>query len=177
MIESLPEKPTESQQNAVLQLLSAIEELLPCSECQWHFRQHRITHPLTVPFSRETASIWLWKCHNAVNQRQGKPQILRDEQQKGWQRRSKYPRTIISYEDSEGKSREFHNNQGQVPQRSFHFSDPDTMYNTIRRSNVMSAYIWESISLVVAGILFLIFACQSVYRQRQIHNRNHIKKE
>lgn len=58
-----------------IQLLRSIEDILPCSLCQTHYRAWRKSNPLDAfsPLRKETlrneARRWLWSLHQHVNQR------------------------------------------------------------------------------------------------------------
>lgn len=163
-VESLPERPTEAQQDAWLQLLGALVHLLPCGKCQSHFEAYQAEHPPPPkPFSREAASLWLWTFHNAVSARTGRPEMLRGEQQARWLRRARYPRVVLSYEDAHGRPRDFTNSRGYTAELP-HSVVRDYLDGSNRlRGNphVTGGYITESVGHMVIAIAVLVAAILS----------------
>ena len=45
---------------------------LACAECRYHALQHAATHPPALA-DTYTFQAWVWKFHNRVNRRLGKP--------------------------------------------------------------------------------------------------------
>jgi hypothetical protein len=54
-----------------LWLLHHLEYIIPCPECRQHIKVYRKKHGL--PRTSAEFGIWIWKFHEAVNQRLGKP--------------------------------------------------------------------------------------------------------
>jgi hypothetical protein len=72
---SFPEDPSPEHKEAVLQLFSSLQLLLPCGDCCSHYcstfqRKELETHLE----SRDTFSKWLVEFHNGVNRRLKKPE-------------------------------------------------------------------------------------------------------
>ena len=66
-----PEQPTEDQKKTAKQFFEALSMLLPCSQCQEHFKENVLKMPPNVE-SRDTLSRWLCDFHNLVNNALGK---------------------------------------------------------------------------------------------------------
>jgi len=52
-------------------LLNHLEMIVPCPECREHIKIYR--QETGIPFTVATVAEWIWKFHNAVNKRLGKP--------------------------------------------------------------------------------------------------------
>jgi hypothetical protein len=57
------------------QLLRSLRFSLPCPQCKQHYQTYSGAYPLSS-FSKEEVRIWLYRLHEAVNQRLGKPDTL-----------------------------------------------------------------------------------------------------
>jgi hypothetical protein len=63
-------------------LITNLQYMLPCKECQQHFKEHLVDTPIVNWKSlsgadlRKTARTWLWNLHNAVRASQGKPVMI-----------------------------------------------------------------------------------------------------
>jgi hypothetical protein len=167
--ESLPLAPSDAQQTAWIQLLQVQEQLLPCGKCQHHFVAYKREYPPpNKPFGREAASLWLWRFHNAVNARTGRAEMLRGEQQQRWIRRAAYARAIISYEDSKGRPQEFDNLLGYTTRRTFNpWKWVEDVHHTWRDPNLLSAYLGDQCTLIVAGLLALVVSVIGIRRHRR----------
>lgn len=47
--------------------------VLPCSKCQAHFLKYGSEYPISHIRTHKDAETWLWRLHNDVNSRTGKP--------------------------------------------------------------------------------------------------------
>lgn len=52
-------------------LIAHLEYIIPCPECRNHIRAYRKKHG--IPVQSSAIGMWIWKLHEAVNQRLGKP--------------------------------------------------------------------------------------------------------
>lgn len=71
---SYPDNPSEDIRGSMLSLLSSMAVLLPCPVCQSHCVEYFCLHPPAVE-SRQALIEYLWKFHNSVNVRTGKPEL------------------------------------------------------------------------------------------------------
>ncbi|KAL9646928.1 hypothetical protein ABK040_013787 [Willaertia magna] len=67
-----PNKPTQSQQLHIKQLIYRIAEFYPCRWCAKDFAESIRNNPIKTD-SKEALSIWLCERHNEVNDKIGKP--------------------------------------------------------------------------------------------------------
>lgn len=71
-----PKKPDEKLQQATVAFFRSLEYMLPCSECAMHYHAYLKKHPIElVEKNWEDLGKWVWKLHNKVNKRQGRPCI------------------------------------------------------------------------------------------------------
>jgi hypothetical protein len=72
-----PDNPTEEDKRIVRAFFHVFSDVVPCSSCGEHFKQHMIDYPLTdeVLANKENLSRWLHEIHNIVNHGIGKPEI------------------------------------------------------------------------------------------------------
>jgi hypothetical protein len=69
-----PLAPTEKDEESFTKFFELLPEVLPCVTCKFHFAQLLRADPVRPHVqSRETLSEWVWKAHNTVNTRTGKP--------------------------------------------------------------------------------------------------------
>jgi len=61
------------ERQQMVNVLIALEFMMPCLACQKHYRDWRRSHPLD-DFQR-----WLWNLHNAVNKRNGSAVVAFEE--------------------------------------------------------------------------------------------------
>jgi hypothetical protein len=63
-----PEKPTNEQKQSAVAMFRSLQDLLPCSVCQNHFRGILARFPIENHIhSRDALSKWLYTVHNIVN--------------------------------------------------------------------------------------------------------------
>lgn len=60
----------EDERREILWLIGHLETIVPCPECRKHIEEYRRSNPLPVD-ARELGE-WIWKFHEAVNERLGK---------------------------------------------------------------------------------------------------------
>ena len=58
------------------QVLQSLRYSLPCPQCKRHYQGYFISYPLSHLVTKEEVRIWLYRLHEAVNQRLGKPGTL-----------------------------------------------------------------------------------------------------
>lgn len=70
-----PEHPTSDQIIQYKNFFNALEFVLPCAACRYHYKQYLTQHPLTLKVLNDKSSFigWLLSCHNNVRQKQHKP--------------------------------------------------------------------------------------------------------
>lgn len=74
---SYPTNPTVQEKEQFKQFFQQLKYVLPCPSCREHYADGI---EKTVPIdkyldSRESLTQWLWKLHNSVNERLGKPTV------------------------------------------------------------------------------------------------------
>ena len=62
----------KDEQRYAVWLINHIEYIIPCNECRAHIQTYRKKEP--VPDDSRGIGAWLWKFHEAVNERLGKPE-------------------------------------------------------------------------------------------------------
>jgi len=75
-----PLYPTDQQRVQTVHWVLDFIGKIPCHECRMHARQYLENHPLGLGCS-ETFQLWVYKLHNDVNRRLGKPVISYKEYQ------------------------------------------------------------------------------------------------
>ena len=71
-----PESPTFAEKRAAKEFFASMVFLLPCPACRGHFREVLQVLPVdTWLDNRRSLTEWVWKLHNSVNARLGKPEI------------------------------------------------------------------------------------------------------
>lgn len=74
-----PNEPTETQQQAAIQLFNSLEHMLPCDSCRQHLRMEMQKHPVEGSVVSSAAlQAWLGALHNRVNVRLGAPERTYD---------------------------------------------------------------------------------------------------
>ena len=63
----------------IARLVDDLAALLPCRVCGAHLRQFVEDNPLAPPLTRGAVFDWTRRAHNAVNARNGKPELSADE--------------------------------------------------------------------------------------------------
>lgn len=137
---SLPEHPAEYQQDSFLNYLRSYTQLLPCTECQSHFREMLYTTPLVKPFTGTDALTWTWKAHNMVNTRTGKPSY-------GW------------------KAFLFHRNTHNQTHYDTYMSSDKTI---MKKPHILSQYFYTSISNIIIYIFVLVLLFKTTKSTIQI---------
>lgn len=71
---------TDMLKNAFIININNLQQNMRCGECQTHFAQHLLKHPL-LPYWNipDGFFVWSWNFHNAVNIRLGKPFVPYNE--------------------------------------------------------------------------------------------------
>ena len=71
---NFPLKPTENDKNSYEQFLRSLGDVLPCSYCSQHYKDHVTKNfdAKKVLKSRDTLSRWMYEFHQIVNQRLNK---------------------------------------------------------------------------------------------------------
>lgn len=67
-----PDKPTQQQQQLMIQFIHSLGEFFPCHNCARHLRQYIKQHPIQCD-SKQSLSLWFCNMHNDVNKRLNKP--------------------------------------------------------------------------------------------------------
>jgi len=65
----------QDERRFMINMLVALEFMMPCLKCQKHYREWRRNHPLEAVVGAEAFQKWLWNLHNAVN-RSSKKEIV-----------------------------------------------------------------------------------------------------
>jgi Erv1 / Alr family len=69
-----PEKPTEYDKRIYHDFYTALKDVIPCTECRKHYRDHITKYPLTPHLdTRDNLIKWVVQVHNFVNISLGKP--------------------------------------------------------------------------------------------------------
>jgi len=76
--DAYPDEPNEHDKKLMRQLFESVSFSLPCDTCNQHFQQELIEHPIEDE-NREALTQWLFKLHNRVNVRLGKPSLTLEE--------------------------------------------------------------------------------------------------
>ena len=76
-----PEVLQPEQQKHYADFLHALAYVLPCGQCQMHYRENLRKHPLTSEVLATRASLFEWSVamHNEVNKMHGKPLLTAAE--------------------------------------------------------------------------------------------------
>ena len=69
-----PDTPSETDKKQMYDFFMSLSNILPCTDCMKHFKQHLNKYPIT-PFldSKDSLVSWLIILHNMVNVSNGKP--------------------------------------------------------------------------------------------------------
>ena len=71
-----PEHPTEYDKRIYHDFYTSLKDVIPCSECRKHYRDHITKYPLTPHLDRrDTLVKWVIQVHNFVNMSLGKPTL------------------------------------------------------------------------------------------------------
>lgn len=72
-----PRQPTSEQMIQYKNFFSALQFVLPCAACRYHYKQYIQQNPLNDIVMSDKAKLisWLLRCHNQVRERQHKSQI------------------------------------------------------------------------------------------------------
>jgi hypothetical protein len=71
-----PDNPTYAEKRAAKEFYNALAHLLPCPVCRSHFREVLTGAPIDSFLDNRTSlTEWVWKAHNSVNTKLGKPTI------------------------------------------------------------------------------------------------------
>ena len=71
-----PDDPTYAEKRSAKEFFNALAHLLPCPVCRSHFREILQAAPIDSWLdNRVSLTEWVWKAHNAVNVKLGKPEI------------------------------------------------------------------------------------------------------
>jgi len=71
-----PDDPTYAEKRAAKEFFNALAHLLPCPVCRSHFREILQGSPIDSWLDNRTMlTEWVWKAHNAVNVKLGKPEV------------------------------------------------------------------------------------------------------
>lgn len=73
-----PAAPTPRQQQAAHLRFWAFIQGLPCGECRYHATEYARVYPPDFSGTHNYQT-WMWRFHNAVNRRLGKPLISAEE--------------------------------------------------------------------------------------------------
>lgn len=66
-------------------VLRGIEYVMPCEKCRMHYHEYLKKNPIDDfpqkrgEYLRQAVRLWLWRLHNAVNERNGAPLFLVEE--------------------------------------------------------------------------------------------------
>mgnify|MGYP003955750091 CR=1 FL=1 len=73
-----PENPTEQDKSNFRTFFSSIQDILPCSICKTHYKQHLTENPIQLSNRKELVN-WLINIHNSVNKLNNKKQYSYNE--------------------------------------------------------------------------------------------------
>ena len=73
-----PNKPTYQYASETYDKIENFIESLPCPNCKMHATRYIQQNPINLTDNKHF-QIWVWKFHNSVNQRTGKPQFSKQE--------------------------------------------------------------------------------------------------
>lgn len=75
-----PEQPSEHNKRAYYDFFRALADVLPCDECQTHYKRQLHSYPIQPHLdSRSNLVKWVIQMHNFVNGRTGKPELTNEE--------------------------------------------------------------------------------------------------
>jgi hypothetical protein len=76
-----PDNPTTNEINNNYDFFTALQDILPCNKCRYHYKKNLEKFPLTseVLSSKQNLIKWLFKIHNNINKMNGKPEITFSE--------------------------------------------------------------------------------------------------
>jgi hypothetical protein len=71
-----PDEPTYAEKRSAKEFFNSLAHLLPCPVCRSHFREILQGSPVDSWLDNRTLlTEWVWKAHNAVNVKLGKPEV------------------------------------------------------------------------------------------------------
>jgi hypothetical protein len=71
-----PEKPTEYDKRIYHDFYTSLKDVIPCKDCQKHYREFITRYPLTPHLdNRDTLIKWVIQVHNFVNKSLNKPEL------------------------------------------------------------------------------------------------------
>jgi hypothetical protein len=69
-----PTGPSNKDKESYRTFFTSLCKVIPCEHCCEHYSQYLVDHPISASLgSRLELFEWTWRCHNAVNERLGKP--------------------------------------------------------------------------------------------------------
>ena len=164
IIESLPVQPDVQQQTALIDRLNGLQFIFPCKDCRFHFSRLISEDPLTIPFTRDDASRWLWRAYNNVNRRIGQPVVPYSEWMSEFHRWKSYKRSRVIFEDHDGSIKEFRSSRPAVIKYETNSMHQTLVmfYDTMRRPEVIASYITSTVVSIVIAVILLIIATRAI---------------
>ena len=73
-----PAKPTWTDKKEMTEFLVALQYILPCEHCRFHYKNYLLDYPPVLD-NQTQFMMWMVQLHNNINQRLGKPPKNYDE--------------------------------------------------------------------------------------------------